>query len=58
MFHARDSLINDIIKQIITENIEKCISFCKLNNIYINYESYFINTDINSIIDTHFILNK
>ena len=56
--NIHNSLINDIIKQIITENIEKCISFCKLNNIYINYESYFINTDINSIIDTHFILNK
>lgn len=56
--NIHNSLINNIIKQIITENIEKCISFCKLNNIYINYESYFINTDINSIIDTHFILNK
>lgn len=51
-------LINDIIKQIIIENIEKCISFCKLNNIYINYDSYFINTNINIIVDTHFILNK
>lgn len=51
-----NNLINDIIKQIIIENIEKCIAFCKLNNIYINYQSYFLNTDINSIINTHFIL--
>lgn len=53
-----NNLINDILKQIIIENIEKCISFCKLNNIYINYQSYFIITNINNIINTHFILNK
>ena len=53
-----NNLVNDIIKQIIIENIEKCLSFCKLNNIFINYHSYFIITDINSIINTHFILNK
>lgn len=53
-----NSIVNNIIKQIIIENIEKCIAFCKLNNIFINYQSYFIITDINSIINTHFILNK
>jgi len=53
-----NNLINNIIKQLVLENIEKCISFCKLNNIFINYESYFIITDINKIINTHFILNK
>ena len=53
-----NNLINNIIKQIVIENIEKCMSFCKLNNIFINYKSYFIITDINTIINTHFILNK
>lgn len=53
-----NNLINDIIKQIVLENIDKCIVYCKLNNIYINYQSYFIVTDINSIINTHFILDK
>ena len=53
-----NNIVNNIIKQIIIENIEKCVSFCKLNNIFINYQSYFIITDINSIINTHFILNK
>jgi 23S rRNA U2552 (ribose-2'-O)-methylase RlmE/FtsJ len=53
-----NNIINNIIKQIILENIEKCMAFCKLNNIFINYQSYFIITDINSIINTHFILDK
>ena len=56
--NLHNNLINDIIKQLVIENIEKCVSFCKLNNIYINYQSYFIINDINSIINTHFILNK
>ena len=47
----------DIIKQIICDNIECCISFCKLNHIFIDYKSYFITTDINEIINTHFMLN-
>ncbi len=51
-----NSLIMDIIKQIIYDNIESCISFCKLNHIFIDYKSYFINTDINEIINTHFML--
>ena len=53
-----NNIISNIIKQIILENIEKCMAFCKLNNIFINYQSYFIITDINSIINTHFILDK
>ena len=47
-------LINDIIKQIIIDNIDSCISFCRLNNIFIDFNSYFIETNINEIINTHF----
>jgi len=49
-------LIKDIIKQIITDNIDNCIAFCRLNNIFIDYSSYFIETNINEIINTHFLL--
>tara|TARA_Y100000591_G_scaffold219671_1_gene191172 strand:- start:11375 stop:12622 length:1248 start_codon:yes stop_codon:yes gene_type:complete len=49
-------LINDIIKQIIIDNIDSCISFCRLNNIFIDFNSYFIETNINEIINTHFLL--
>ena len=49
-------LINDIIKQIIMDNIDSCISFCRLNNIFIDFNSYFIETNINEIINTHFLL--
>jgi len=49
-------LIKDIIKQIIIDNIDSCIAFCRLNNIFIDFNSYFIETNINEIIDTHFLL--
>jgi len=49
-------LIKDIIKQIITDNIDSCIAFCRLNNIFIDFNSYFIETNINEIINTHFLL--
>ena len=49
-------LIKDIIKQIVIENIDICIAFCRLNNIFIDFSSYFIVTNINEILNTHFIL--
>ena len=49
-------LIKDIIKQIIIDNIDSCIAFCRLNNIFIDFNSYFIETNINEIINTHFLL--
>ena len=49
-------LIKDIIKQIISDNIDSCIAFCRLNNIFIDFSSYFIETNINEIINTHFLL--
>ena len=51
-----NSLIYDIIKQIIIDNIDNCVSFCRLNNIFIDYDSYFIVNNINEIINTHFSL--
>ena len=49
-------LIKDIIKQIITDNIDSCLAFCRINNIFIDFSSYFIETNINEIINTHFLL--
>ena len=51
-----NNLIKDIIKQIINDNIDNCISFCRLNNIFIDFSSYFIVTNINEIVNTHFLL--
>ena len=52
-----NTLIYDIIKQIVIDNIDSCIAFCRLNNIFIDFKSYFIITNINEIINTHFSIN-
>ena len=54
--NLNNSIIHNIIKEMIIENIDKCILFCKLNNIYIDYNSYFLINNINTIMNTHFIL--
>ena len=54
--NLNNKLIINIIKQYIENNIENSICFCKLNKLYINYESYFITTPINIIIEKYFKL--
>lgn len=49
-----NNLTKDIIKQHIINNIENSINFCRLSNLYVDYNSYFIVTDINTIIENHF----
>ena len=49
-------LVSSIIKQYIENNIENTIYFCKINKLYINYESYFLTTHINDIIKIFFNL--
>jgi len=51
-----NKLIKNIIKQYIENNIENSIYFCRLNKLYINYDSYFITTSINIIIEKYFKL--
>ena len=54
--NINNKLVSSIIKQYIENNIENTIYFCKLNKLYINYESYFLTTHINDIIKTFFNL--
>ena len=54
--NLNNKLIINIIKQYIENNIENSIYFCKLNKLYINYDSYFITTPINIIIEKYFKL--
>jgi len=54
--NLKNSLIKDIIKQHIINNIENCISFSRLSKLYIDYNSYFIITNINEIINKYFNL--
>ena len=54
--NLKNSLIKDLIKQHINNNIENCISFSRLSKLYIDYNSYFIITDINEIINKYFNL--
>ena len=54
--NINNKLIKKIIKQYIENNIENSIYFCKLNKLYINYDSYFITTPINLIIEKYFKL--
>ena len=54
--NLNNKLIINIIKQYIENNIENSIYFCKLNKLYINYESYFITTSINTIMEKYFNL--
>ena len=54
--NLNNKLINNIIKQYIENNIENTIYFCKLNKLYINYESLFLVTPINLIIEKYFNL--
>ena len=53
-YNITNSLIKNIIKQHIINNIENSINFCRINNLYIDYNSYFIITNIDTIINTHF----
>ena len=50
------TLLNNIVKQNIENNIENTMYFCKLSKLYINYDSYFLITNINSIINKYFNL--
>ena len=54
--NLNNKLINNIIKQYIENNIKNIFYFCKLNKLYINYESLFLVTPINLIIEKYFNL--
>jgi len=54
--NLNNKLVINIIKQYIENNIDNSIYFCKLNKLYINYDSYFITTPINIIIEKYFKL--
>ena len=41
MQNLSNTLIYDIIKQIVIDNIDSCIAFCRLNNIFIDFKSLF-----------------
>ena len=49
-------IVLSIIKQYIENNIENTLYFCKLNKLYINFDSYFLKMTTNNIIQTFFNL--
>ena len=49
-------IVISIIKQYIENNIENTLYFCKLNKLYINFDSYFLKTSTKNIINTFFNL--
>ena len=54
--NINNNLVSSIIKQYIENNIENTLYFCKLNKLYINFDSYFLTTHINDIIKNFFNL--
>ena len=57
-FNINNTITDNIVKDTVKNNIETCIMFCKVNNLFIDYSSHVLKTSIEDIVNYYFVLKK
>tara|TARA_Y100000768_G_C23990329_1_gene692058 strand:+ start:8122 stop:9357 length:1236 start_codon:yes stop_codon:yes gene_type:complete len=57
-FNINNTITDNIVKDTVKNNIETCIMFCKVNNLFIDYSSPVLKTSIEDIVNYYFVLKK